>query len=88
MRKKERTRFPIRPGSKDAPLFFECLDFNAIRRKINAYLADFLARSSGKAFTHDHEGIEFIHVLSGKVDGHAQLSSLRLASVCLSLVKT
>ncbi len=67
MRKKERKRFPLSPGSKDAPFFFECLDFNAIERKINAYLADFPARSSGKPFTHDHDGIEFIHVLSGKL---------------------
>ena len=67
MRKKERKRFPIRPGSKDAPFFFECLDFNAIERKINAYIGIFPARSSGKPLTHDHEGIEFIHVLSGKL---------------------
>jgi transcriptional regulator with XRE-family HTH domain len=67
MRKKERKRFPISPGSKDAPFFFECLDFNAIERKINAYLADFPARSGGKPFTHDHDGIEFIHVLGGKL---------------------
>ena len=67
MRKTERKRFSIRPRPNDAPLFFECLDFNAIERKINAYLADFPARSHGKAFTHEHEGIEFIHVLSGKL---------------------
>jgi transcriptional regulator with XRE-family HTH domain len=67
VRKKERKRFPIRPGSKDAGVFFECLDFNAIERKINAYIGIFPARSSGKPFAHDHEGIEFIYVLSGKL---------------------
>ena len=67
MRKKERKRFPIRSGSKDAPAFFECLDFNAIERKINAYIGIFPARSSGKPFAHDHEGIEFIYVLSGEL---------------------
>jgi transcriptional regulator with XRE-family HTH domain len=67
MRRKERKRFSIRPEARDAPFFFECLDFNAIERKINAYLADFPARSGGKPFAHDHGGIEFIHVLSGKL---------------------
>jgi len=67
MRRKERKRFSIRPESKDAPLFFECLDFNAIERKFNAYLADFPALSRAKPFTHEHEGVEFIHVLSGKL---------------------
>lgn len=67
MRKKERKRFLLRPGSKDAPLFFECLDFNAIERKFNAYLADFPARPHARPFTHEHEGVEFIHVLSGKL---------------------
>jgi len=66
-RKKERKRFPIRPGAKDGALFFECLDFNATERKINAYLADFPARARGNPFTHDHAGIEFIHVLNGKL---------------------
>jgi len=66
-RKKERKRFPIRPQSKDAPPFFECLDFNAIERKLNAYLADFPARARGEPFAHEHEGVEFIHVLSGKL---------------------
>ena len=67
MRKKERRRFSIRPGSKEAPFFFECLDFNAIERKINAYIGIFPTPSSGKPFTHEHEGIEFIYVLSGKL---------------------
>jgi len=67
MRKKERKRFSIRPGSKDAPFFFECLDFNATERKIDAYFAEFPARSSGKLFTHEHPGNEFIYVLSGKL---------------------
>lgn len=67
MRKKDRKRFSIAPGAKDAPPFFVCLDYNAIERKFNAYLADFPARTRGKPFKHDHEGIEFIHVLSGKL---------------------
>ena len=76
MRRKERKRFPIRPGSKDAQVFFECLDFNAIERKINAYIGIFPTRSSGTPFAHDHEGIEFIYVLSGKL-----VLTLRLKNV-------
>jgi len=67
MRKKERKRFSIRPESKDTPLFFECLDYNAVERKFSSYLADFPARSKGKPFTHEHDGFEFIHVLSGRL---------------------
>ncbi len=67
VRKQERKRFPIRPGSKHAQVFFECLDFNAIERKLNAYIGIFPTRTSGKPFTHEHEGIEFIYVLSGKL---------------------
>jgi len=67
MRRKERKRFSLRPGSKEDTPTFECLDFNAVERKLNAYLAEFPARSHGKSFSHDHPGVEFIHVLSGRL---------------------
>ena len=58
MRRKERKRFSIRPELKDTPLFFECLDYNAVERKFSSYLADFPARSKGKPFTHEHDGFD------------------------------
>src|SRR5262252_596367 len=41
VRKKDRVRFPERPGTSDVSYFFECLDYPASERKMNAFLADF-----------------------------------------------
>ena len=41
VRKKDRVRFPERPGSGEIAYHFESLDFKANERKLNAFLAEF-----------------------------------------------
>ncbi len=62
VRKNERVRFPNQPDGKPS-YFFESLDFHANDRKLSAYLAEF--QPAAEPDPHTHEGVEFIHVLSG-----------------------
>lgn len=63
VRRRERTRLPERLGGRDVAWEFECLDFAATERKLNAYWVKFHAQS--KPRSHAHEGGEFLHVLRG-----------------------
>jgi transcriptional regulator with XRE-family HTH domain len=66
VRKKERKRFPdLMEGH--VSYFFETLDFNATEKKLNAYLADFQPAAPETAPAHQHDGIEFIHILTGRL---------------------
>ena len=62
-RRKERVRLPEVPGGRDSVYEFECLDYGATERKLNAYFARFLPSRAGRA--HHHVGCEFIYVLNG-----------------------
>jgi transcriptional regulator with XRE-family HTH domain len=68
VRGRERRRFPERPGAEDVAFHFECLDFPAVERKLNAYYAEFHPRSSAQVDLHQHPGIEFIYQISGKLE--------------------
>lgn len=63
VRRSERTRFSERLGGRDVAWEFECLDFNATERKLNAYWVKFSPAARPRA--HEHAGAEFIHVLKG-----------------------
>ena len=63
VRRSERTRFSERLGGREAAWEFECLDFTATERKLNAYWVKFAAPTRARA--HEHPGAEFIHVLKG-----------------------
>ena len=65
VRKRERTRFTERLGGREAAWEFECLDFAATERKLNAYWVRFHA--SARPRPHEHAGAEFIHVLRGSL---------------------
>lgn len=65
VRKHERVRFPERPGSRDVPYFFECLDYRATERKLSAFVAEFQEIAPEKVKPHSHAGIEFLYVMSG-----------------------
>jgi len=67
VRKSERKRFPERPGSTDVAYEFESLDFPAVERKMNAYLASFRPIPAERARRHHHEGAEFLYVLRGRL---------------------
>lgn len=63
VRRAERSRFSERLGGRDVAWEFECLDFAATERQLNAYWVKFAAPARPRA--HEHAGAEFIHVLTG-----------------------
>jgi transcriptional regulator with XRE-family HTH domain len=63
VRRRERTRLTERLGGRDAAWEFECLDFAATERRLNAYWVKFHAPSRPRS--HAHDGAEFLHVLKG-----------------------
>ena len=65
-RKKDRRRFPARPGERSPEYHFESLDFGAADRKMNAYYAEFEPVTPAQARPHTHAGGEFLYVISGK----------------------
>jgi transcriptional regulator with XRE-family HTH domain len=65
VRKRDRVRFPERPGTSDVPYYFECLDYPATERKLNAFFADFQELPQEKIKPHQHAGIEFLYLVSG-----------------------
>jgi len=67
VRKRERIRFPEAPDSRRPAYYFESLDFLAENRKLNAYYAEFQAEERSHARKHEHAGIEFLYVISGKL---------------------
>jgi transcriptional regulator with XRE-family HTH domain len=65
VRAKDRVRFPERPGAGDVSYYFECLDYPATERKMNAFLADFQEVPWEKTKPHHHPGVEFLYLLTG-----------------------
>jgi transcriptional regulator with XRE-family HTH domain len=67
VRRGERQRFPDRTDGGAVSYFFESLDFTAAERKLNAYHAEFQPLAPEDAAPHVHEGVEFLHVLGGRL---------------------
>lgn len=67
VRKKDRLRFPEAAALSPLAFDFESLDFLATGRKFNAYYADFHPVPTEKIRVHQHPGVEFIYVLTGKL---------------------
>ena len=68
VRKQERLLFPERPDGSGAAYSFECLDFKASNRKLNAFYASFEMVPTEKLRTHQHEGVELLFLLNGELD--------------------
>jgi transcriptional regulator with XRE-family HTH domain len=68
VRRDERQRFPEKPDTPDVSFYFECLDFLAVERKLNAYYAEFQPLLPAKVRLHQHAGIEFIYLVRGKLE--------------------
>jgi transcriptional regulator with XRE-family HTH domain len=66
-RHKERLSFPEGAKAKDSSYSFESLDFGATERKLNAYYAEFFPVEPQKVRLHQHDGVEFLYVLSGRL---------------------
>jgi quercetin dioxygenase-like cupin family protein len=67
VRKRERLRFPEAPDIRHPSYHFESLDFLAENRKLNAYYAEFEAAEGSHAHRHQHAGVEFLYLISGKL---------------------
>jgi len=74
VRKAERVRFPEHPDGQPSSYLFECLDFPAPERKMNAYYVEFEPVKPGDVEPHSHPGAEVLYVLRGRVsvtyEGH------------------
>lgn len=67
VRRRERLRFPEAPESRDAAYHFESLDFPVSNRPLNTYYAEFELVEPSRAREHEHGGIEFLYLISGKL---------------------
>jgi transcriptional regulator with XRE-family HTH domain len=67
VRKRERVRFPERPGAEDVPYSFQCLDARKNDHKLNAFLAEFQEMAAERVKTHQHPGVEFLFVMKGSL---------------------
>lgn len=67
VRAAERQRFPEKPDARNVSYHFECLDFHATERKLNAYFAEFHPLGPDNVKMHRHSGIEFIYVIGGRL---------------------
>jgi quercetin dioxygenase-like cupin family protein/DNA-binding XRE family transcriptional regulator len=66
VRKAERIRFPEHPDGPSS-YSFECLDYPAPERKMNAYYVEFEMVEAGTVQPHSHSGAEVLYVLQGQV---------------------
>ena len=67
IRKRVRLSFPETPEKRHPAYYFESLDFAAENRRLNAYYAEFEAVEPSLLRKHEHPGIEFLYVISGKL---------------------
>ena len=70
VRRRDRLRFPDRPGRGQHNFVFESLDFPATERPFNSYCAEFFPATAEALRRHDHAGVEFLYVLSGVLHVH------------------
>jgi transcriptional regulator with XRE-family HTH domain len=67
VRASDRLSFPNRAGARQPAWRFECLDYPATERLLNAYLVEFPAGGAEGAEPHQHSGAEIVFVISGSV---------------------
>ena len=68
VRKKDRLRFPDSPDAAKVAYYFESLDFPVPNRAIE-FLPGGIRTNGGEAGRlHEHPGVEFLYVLSGKLE--------------------
>jgi transcriptional regulator with XRE-family HTH domain len=68
IRKKERMRFPDDAETGTISYNFECLDFKANERKLNAYYAEFESATPQRLRPHQHPGAELLYMISGNLE--------------------
>jgi mannose-6-phosphate isomerase-like protein (cupin superfamily) len=67
-RAEERMRFPENLDAGVPSYSFQVLAFSAINKTVASYLAEFPQRQEGVPHFHDHEGSEFLYVVSGQME--------------------
>jgi mannose-6-phosphate isomerase-like protein (cupin superfamily) len=67
VRKKDRMRFPDSADAKTVSYYFESLDFTVPRRALNAYLAEFESVEEKDKRPHEHPGVEFLYLMTGRL---------------------
>jgi len=67
VRKAERVRFPEHADGQASSYNFECLDYPAPERKMNAYFVEFEPVKAGDVEPHAHPGAEVLYVVRGRV---------------------
>ena len=80
VRKGDRLRFPDSPDATRVAYHFESLDFPVPRRALNSYLAEFEPMDLTDCRPHEHRGVEFIYVLSGKLELRTNAAAHRLSN--------
>src|SRR4051794_15821503 len=65
IRAPDRIRFPEAPENPLPAYYFEVLAYGTTEKTVSAYLADFPLSLGINAREHQHEGSEFVHVLTG-----------------------
>src|SRR5689334_7011364 len=68
VRKADRMRFPDSPDAKKISYYFESLDFPVPQRALTSYLAEFESVETKEIQFHEHAGIEFLYMISGKLE--------------------
>lgn len=67
VRRADRIRFPEHADGRPSSYAFECLDYPAPERKMNAYFVEFESVTRGEVEPHAHPGAEVLYVLRGRV---------------------
>jgi transcriptional regulator with XRE-family HTH domain len=65
VRRADRLRFPEKAGARDIAYEFESLDYPAVERRLSGYYVEFLPIPPEKMRLHQHDGGEFIYMLTG-----------------------
>jgi transcriptional regulator with XRE-family HTH domain len=67
VRREDRLRFPDAPDGREVAYRFESLDFPVSNRPLNTYYAEFEPLERSRVQPHEHAGIEFLYLISGKL---------------------
>ncbi len=67
VRRSERVRLPEKMDGEPSAYAFECLDYPATERKMNAYFVEFEPAGKDPFVPHQHGGAEVLYIIRGKV---------------------
>jgi len=78
VRKRDRMRFPDSPDLVPIAYFFESLDFPVRQPVLHSYFAEFEQVEAQERRFHEHAGVEFLYVVSGKLELHTSADTHQL----------